>query len=188
MLKRSFAWRFNLGKSKRKTVSQFPADPLFWSWLAGFIDGDASFKVTIKKKATAGIGFEVMPCIDILQGVARKEQMEMLAFELSHSLLIEKKSLIGKNMCSLNIYRFEDIKAVMEKIMPHLRFKRDDGFVFVEILNLIEDGFHLTVDGFLKIAKLREKIASSRTKPKTYRKYLWFKNYFKDSEKHVRDI
>ena len=176
--KRSYAWRRKTGLSNIKTSAIAVVNPDFWIWLAGFIDGEGSFKVIVKKKVQTGIGFEVMPCIDICQGIVRKNQMVKLSKELGSGLLIERKALIGNDMCSLNIYRIQDVKTVLGHVLPHLRFKKDDAEVFQEILRKIDRGEHLTVNGFLEIVHAREKIASGRTKPKTYRSYLWFENYF----------
>lgn len=183
--KRVFKWRFNLAKSSRASLTTLPIDPYFWSWLAGFIDGEGSFVVAIKKKEITGIGFEVLPAIKIVQGAAKKKEMNLLAELLGKTTLIEIpdknsiNSIRGNNVCRLDIHRFQDLKAIMNMILSHLRFKKHDAEIFMSILDIIDRGGHLTIDGFLKIARLREKIASARTKPKTYRTYLWFKNYFK---------
>ena len=180
--KRPFEWRYNLGKSHRKRVHIMPENPLFFAWLAGFIDGEGCFKIAVKKNPVTGIGFEAMPCIDICQGIARKSKMETLATKLGQSGLTERHSRMGGNMFSININRVEDVKALINAVYPYLYIKKDEAEVFIEILKAITCGKHLTVDGFLEIVRLREKLSPLRTKPKTYRNYLWFQNYFKNKE------
>lgn len=178
--KRTFDWRFKTGVSNRKKLSVFPSDPHFWSWLAGIIDGEGYFKVVVKRKITSGVGFEVMPCIDICQGVARKEQMRSLASNLGNVVVSEHPSpIMGGSMCRININGLDDIKFVLEKVQPYLRFKKDDAEVFGQIVGKISEGQHLTIEGFLDIVHMRENIAKSRKKPYTYRSYLWFERYFK---------
>jgi len=181
--KRVFSWRYNLGKNQRKKGTCGFQEPLFLSWLAGFIDGEGCFKVAIKKKAKAGIGFEVMPSIDISQSVLRRDKMESLSSLLSQRALVEHKSIIGNDMACININRFEDIRLLMRDIYPYLFIKKAEGKVYMQILDMIADGKHLTFNGFLEIVKLRERLSPLRTKPNTYRNYSWFQNYFKSKEK-----
>ena len=154
-----------------------PNDPFFWSWLAGFIDGEGSFKVAIKKADKNAIGFEVMPQVDITQSIVKRKEVEELSHKLKHSIVVEHNSTVGNTVCRINIYRRADIRTVLQGVYSYLRFKKHEADLLITILNRMDEGKHLTINGFLEIAKLREGL-SYRTKPKNYRSYISLKEYF----------
>jgi len=172
---RPVTWRYKVAVSRRGEASKLPEDPHFWSWLAGFIDGEGSFKVALKKKRTAPPGFEVNPCIDLVQSATKKQEMEELAAELGKPLFIEV--INGTHMvphshavCRLTIHRFADVFTITQKILPYLRIKKQEGETFLAILKMIQQGKHLTTEGILEIARLREKL-TNRKRPQTFRSF-----------------
>lgn len=175
---RQKAWKigvkryFSVGEYSRRLRSEnFPTDPLFWVWFAGFVDGEGSFLAVIKRSKKSRIGFEVIPSIRVAQGTDREEQMIFLSKLLGRSTNWNSNVAgYGKAVTTISIGGFEDVTFVLRKIQPHLRIKKHEAEVFGTILDLINHGQNLTRDGFLEIARLREEL-SLRRKPKTYWSY-----------------
>jgi hypothetical protein len=179
--KKPFSYRLKTAISRREKASELPADPYFWAWLAGFIDGDGSFKVAFKKKKASPVGFEAIPSIELFQGVAKRREMEEIASKLGKPLLIEvtRGSYMVPNehpVCRLVIHRLEDLLIIARNVYPHLRIKKHEGELFLKILTMIERGDHLTKDGILEIAKIREGLVNGRRRPRSFKSFEVIKN------------
>jgi hypothetical protein len=170
--KRSITSRLKTAISRRKGPSKLPTDPYFYAWLAGFIEGDGTFKVAFKKKDSCPVKFEVIPSIELIQGVAKRLEMERVASELGKPVVLETTR--GSYMVPTEhpvvrviIHRLQDLITITKNILPHLRIKQREGEIFFKILRMMEKGEHLTKEGVLEIARLREQL-TTKSRPRTF--------------------
>ena len=128
----------------------------FFDYIAGFVDADGSFTVSIKKGETKW-GYAVDPEFKIS---VRKEDAEVL-------YLIKEALQCGK------IYRkpgskqlmlvVKDKRTLKEKILPFFRkhpliVKQKEYKIFSEIVERLNRKEHLTREGFIEILKLAKEL------------------------------
>ncbi|HIE36255.1 MAG TPA: endonuclease [Candidatus Omnitrophica bacterium] len=132
--------------SKRRYLSYY---------LAGFVDREGFFSVSIKKLSTAKFGWVVDPCFRVYQ---HKKNLHIL--ELFKKFF--KAGYIKPKSSSSNTYVFtiSDRKSLEEKIVPFfkkhklLTSKWEDFCKFAEIIERMKNKEHLRLEGIKRIIKI----------------------------------
>ena len=123
-------------------------------FITGLIDAEGTFNVGIFNSLTTNIGYRV----------AARFQITLHVKDLS--LLKEMKSFFGdvgniiifKNTCS---YRIDSLTLLIDKVIPHfdkyplITQKLADYLLFKEIVLLMKNKEHVTLNGLIKILSLR---------------------------------
>lgn len=126
-------------------------------WVTGFVDGEGTFYVGINKNDTMSIGYQVLPEFRIVQ---HKKDIK---------LLYALKDFFGVGVVRVNHddryeLRIRSLQHLNEKVIPHfdkytlLTQKKFDFIKFKQIIHLMNQNKHLTVDGLKKIIEIAEKM------------------------------
>lgn len=127
---------------------------LITNYLSGFVDGDASFHITIAKDSEYKTGWRIAPTFEI----------HLHAKDLP--LLRRIRSEFGVGNISINkdgyvTYYVKSLKDITNVIIPHfdkhplITQKRADFQLFKLVIELMNRGEHLTVEGLQKIVSIR---------------------------------
>ena len=121
-------------------------------WVSGFVDGEGCFHVSINKSPQMSIGWQVLPEFRIVQ----HERDESVLKELQQFFRAGKVVTNHGARKELRIRKLNDLKNVVLFFKQHpLRTKKKKDFqIFGEILELMENKKHLTVEGLTNIANL----------------------------------
>lgn len=168
-------------KNNNNQLTQ-PEDFSFLFYLGGLFDGEGYFVVEIFKHVSSAFNFQIRPVIGIDLVEQDGEQiLKLLQNTLSVGKLI-KKHPKGNRRKTLRwkIQKFFEVKKFSNIILPYLFIKKSTCQKFLYICSLFESGRHFSLDGFLKICKLRDEL-NQRSKSPYYRNYSWFKNYFREN-------
>ena len=122
-------------------------------WITGFVDGEGCFHVGINPHSEMTIGYQVLPEFTVVQ---HKRDIQLL-----HAL----KAYFGCGVVRSNhadrmAYRVRGIKHLLENIIPFfIKYplkskKRTDFEKFREVLNKMQAGDHLTLQGIEEIRLL----------------------------------
>ena len=132
-------------------------------WISGFVDGEGCFHVSINKSEQMSIGWQVLPEFRVVQ----HERDESVLKELQQFFRAGKVVTNHGARKELRIRKLNDLKNIVLFFKQHpLRTKKKKNLeIFGEILELIENKKHLTVEGLTKIANLCWSM-NRKTKPR----------------------
>ena len=132
-------------------------------WISGFVDGEGCFHVSINKSEKMSIGWQVLPEFRVVQ----HERDESVLKELQQFFRAGKVVTNHGARKELRIRKLNDLKNIVLFFKQHpLRTKKKRNLeIFGEILELMENKKHLTVEGLTKIANLCWSM-NRKTKPR----------------------
>ncbi len=125
-------------------------------YLAGFIDGEGCFSVSIHPNPNAKFGWIIDPDFTINQHKQSLEFLERIQKFFGCGKIYEK-SPDKSNVLTFTVY---SRKTIFEKILPFidkhplLSNKRNDYKIFREIVTKMQNKDHHKIEGFHKIVKL----------------------------------
>ena len=131
-------------------------DQSLGNYIAGFVDGEGSFNVSLKTRKDYKNDWKLHPSFNISQ----KDRVILALFkkELGCGTLRERKD-------GVVYYEVVNIEMLQKRIIPFFkkfRFlsasKKKNFSIFTEIVDLIYKKQHLKKDGFRRILELREKL------------------------------
>lgn len=127
----------------------------FYPWfITGFVDGEGSFIIRIRKKANYRTGFLVEPLFSI--AIHKKDLMilqEIQAYFGVGSIRNEGNSLVK--------FRVESVKEIVNYILPHfekyplITQKLADYLLFKDVVKMMINKEHLTKEGLKKIVSIK---------------------------------
>lgn len=136
-------------------------------FLAGFVEGEGSFNVSLRKKEDYKTKWQVV-----------------LSFNVSQkdpTLLYLLKEKLGCGIIKIRkrdgLYSFDitNSSEIIQKVIPYfLKYtllsesKRKNFFIFCEIVNYLENGEHKSLQGLRKILELREKLNEGKGRTRKY--------------------
>jgi len=125
-------------------------------YLAGFIDGEGCFSVSIHPNQNARFGWLIDPDFTINQHKQSREFLKSIQKFLGCGKIYEK-SPTKSNVLTFTVYSrrtiFEKIVPFLDK-HPLLSNKRNDYQKFRNIIILMQNKEHHTIEGFHKIVKI----------------------------------
>jgi len=125
-------------------------------WLAGFVDGEGCFHVAVNKQPRMTIGWQVLPEFRVVQHEKDRQILERIQQTFgfgkvtrNHGDRLEVRVRGQKDLNELIVFfKKNQLQTV----------KRKDFEIFVEIIELMNEGKHLSEQGFRKIAELASKM------------------------------
>ena len=151
-----------------RTISRkgFSREEKGW-FLAGFVEGEGSFNVSLRRKNDYKLGWQVVLSFNVSQ--KDKEILELLKKELNCGIIKVRKF---DNLHSLDITNPNEI---IHKVIPYFQKfslfssgKRKNFEIFCQITNLMKKGSHRTTNGLKKILKLREELNKGKARKRKY--------------------
>nr|QID02896.1 hypothetical protein [Orbilia oligospora] len=132
-------------------------------WLAGFIDGEGCFLISIRESNIYKVGYQVTLIFQISQHLRDLELMTRIVEYLQAGRLIHRKN---HPLVVYTVTKFSDIE---EKIIPFLEKYRLQGVKRLEFENwrkaalIIKEKGHLTNKGINEIKKIKEKMNNNNS-------------------------
>ena len=126
-------------------------------FLAGFVEGEGSFNVSLRRKADYKVNWQVVMSFNVSQ--KDPTLLYMLQRELECGIIKMRKID--------NLYSFDVTNPgnIIQQIIPYFQkypvqsdSKKKNFSLFCEIAKLMENGQHRNLTGLRKILELREKI------------------------------
>ena len=135
-------------------------------YLAGFVDGEGSFNVSLRKRNDYRLSWQIVMAFNVSQR------------DITNLFLLKKYLGCGKiKKRKDGLYYFEVVnqKSIFERVIPFFRkfyflsaSKKRNFSIFRKIANLVEEGSHLNKDGLREIIELREKLNTGRGRKRKY--------------------
>ena len=134
----------------------------FFDYIAGFVDADGSFTVSIKRGETRW-GYAVDPEFKISIHRNDAEVLYLIKEALGCGKIVDKP---GSNQ---KMFVVKDKRTLKEKILPFFRrhpliVKRREFEIFSEIVERLNRKDHLTREGFIEILKLAKELRALHRK------------------------
>ena len=120
-------------------------------WISGFVDGEGCFHVAINKLPKMTLGYQVLPEFRVAQ---HKRDLKVLK-EIQRTL---KVGVVRKNHEDIYELRVRSLEELNKLVAFFERFplktkKKSDFELFTEVVQLMNEGAHLTEQGIKKIAQ-----------------------------------
>ena len=137
-------------------------------WIVGFVDGEGCFHVGINPHPEMTAGFQVLPEFTVVQ---HERDVQVLHALKSHFGC----GVVRKNNGDRMAYRVRGHEHLSKNIVPFFEKhqlksrKRVDFIKFREIVNLMNDGVHLTRAGVERIRAVAEEMNRKGLKIKSDR-------------------
>ena len=135
-------------------------------YIAGFVDGEGSFNVSLRKKPDYRVGWQ--PVLSF--NVSQKERTILALMKRYFGCGIIKRRKDG-----LHSYDVTNPRAIQEKIIPFFekyRFlsanKKRNFSLFKRIVKLMAAKEHLSEEGFKKLLILRKKLNEGKGRKRKY--------------------
>lgn len=134
----------------------------FESWFAGLTDGEGSFFISIWKHPKTKFGVALRPEFSITM---HKQETPMLGL-IQNTLKMGKINKHRENSIAFRVADFGDCIKLAEffNITPLVSKKIDDFKLWTECLEIMKNKRHLTKNGILEIAKIRERMNGTKNK------------------------
>jgi hypothetical protein len=118
-------------------------------YIAGYVDGEGSFAVSIQRNASCRVGFQLLPEFHVSQNGDRAEVLELIRERFGCGY-IKANSRRDRAL----VYVVRDRRALVEAVIPFfecfplLSSKHADFVRFAHVVREMDRGRHLTDDGF----------------------------------------
>ena len=144
-------------------------------YLAGFVDGEGSFNVSLRKRADHKSEWQVVLTFNVAQR------------DISNLTLLKKHLGCGRlqyRKDGVHYFVVSNYKAIHERVVPF--FKRFNFFsvskkknfsLFQQITSLMNNNEHLTEEGLKQIVSLREQLNVGRGRTRKYNIQDVYKNH-----------
>ena len=131
-------------------------------YLAGFVDGEGSFNISIKKADDRPLGWRVSACFNVSQ--REKQVLELLQQTLACGT-------IRKRWDGVHYFEVNSFLDLAERVIPFFRkyllrspSKNETLEVFSQICEMMCNGEHLTESGLRRIVHLRSSMNNETSK------------------------
>lgn len=135
--------------------------PGFAQWVVGFVDGEGCFSVPIFRNRTCRLGWQVQPAFTVVQGARSVDALHRMRrfFGCGQVGRNDRSDNHREPMYRLTVRRLSDLS---DRIVPFFEAhplvtaKRCDFVRFAEVVRLMGEGHHLSVEGLSRIATISE--------------------------------
>ena len=137
--------------------------PGFEQWIVGFVDGEGCFSISVVRNATCRLGWQVQHEFSVTQASASRRALEELQEFFGCGTLIENRRHDNHHhdLLRFSVKRRADLRGVVVPFFeqyPLRTAKVRDFARFVHVLDLIEEGRHLSEEGLADIARVTERM------------------------------
>ena len=130
-------------------------------WIVGFVDGEGCFSVPIYRNKTYGIGWQVQPRFAVVQGARSRVVLELIRdfFGCGNIYRNRRHDNHREDLFVYSVFNGNDLRHVILPFFeanPLRTAKADEFAKFAVILQMMERGFHRSVEGLTHIAKISQ--------------------------------
>lgn len=125
-------------------------------FVTGFADAESSFSMSVFKSKTAAIGWQVEPCFII---TLHKKDVELLK-KIQLFFGVGSVSTVGNKTARYRVRSRQDLKVIVSHFEKYpLQTTKVISFTsFCNILELLNNKLHASIEGFLKLLSLINKL------------------------------
>jgi len=126
-------------------------------FIAGFVDGEGSFSITIQRSKNVRLGIQVIPEFHVCQHSDRTKVLKIIKVTLKCGYI---KPNHAKNPHDLTwVFVVRDLKNLRDKIVPFFQQfsligKQQDFKKFTKVIKMMDDKLHLTRKGLKQILRI----------------------------------
>ncbi len=136
------------------------------NYIAGFVDGEGSFNVSLRKREDHSLGWQVILTLNVAQ--RDKTVLALMKHHLGCGRLQERKDGVWYYVIQNSVIIEKRIIPFFKKY-PFLSSNKKKNFsIFSQITNMIFKKEHLSNKGMLKIIELREKLNEGKGRTRKY--------------------
>ena len=124
-------------------------------YIAGYVDGEGSFSVSVQRNRTCRVGFQLVPEFHVSQNGDRAQVLELIHERLGCGY-IKPNSKRDRAL----VYVVRERRALLESVIPFfervplISSKRADFEKFARVVRGMAQGQHLTLVGFGELLEL----------------------------------
>ena len=104
------------------------------AYIAGFLDGDGSLMLQVKKRFDRKLNWRFMATICFYQDTRHEQDLAWIKKVLGIGYLSHRKD----GMSELRINGFSQIQSILEDLLPHIRFKKKQARVLYQAVKLLQ--------------------------------------------------
>lgn len=125
-------------------------------WVTGFTDGEGCFMINITKCETNKIKWQIRSCFQKKLHYKDKELLMKIK-----SFFNQVGTIVTNYNHNFVVYKISSLNEITNIIIPHfekyplLTKKQSDYLLFKKIVELMNKGEHLTLDGLIKVVNLK---------------------------------
>jgi hypothetical protein len=137
--------------------------PGFEQWVVGFVDGEGCFSISVVRNAVCRLGWQVQHEFSVTQAEPSLSALELLVEHFGAGRLIPncRDDNHRTRLWRFSVKRRRDLVDVIVPFFeehPLITAKRSDFDRFNAVLQMMQGGAHLTIDGLGRIAALTEQM------------------------------
>ncbi len=130
-------------------------------WIVGFVDGEGCFAISVVRNAGCRLGWQVQHEFSVTQSATSLAALELLReyFGVGHLIVNRRRDNHREPMWRFSVKRRHELMDVVVPFFedhPLITAKRGDFIRFSQVLQLMQAGEHLRVDGLRRIAGVTE--------------------------------
>ena len=130
-------------------------------WIVGFVDGEGCFSISVVRNATCALGWQVQHEFAVTQAAPSLAALEYIKDELGCGKIVEqaRHDIHRSPLLRFSVKRRDELIGIVVpffKEHPLRTAKRHDFERFALVLQLMEEGAHLTRAGLADIASITE--------------------------------
>ncbi len=104
------------------------------AYIAGFLDGDGSIMLQLKKRSDTSRGYRFMATICFYQDTRHDNNLYWIRSVLGAGYICRRKDAITE----LRINGFKTIRLILQDLRPHIRFKRLQAEAMIEACKILQ--------------------------------------------------
>ena len=117
------------------------------AYIAGFLDGDGSIMLQIKKRSDCKRGFRFMATICFYQDSRHDNPLSWIRQKIGVGYVSKRND----GMTELRINGFESVRAFLSDLLPYIRFKKLQVEALIAACNILEKGVKALSDEDLRV-------------------------------------
>ena len=138
-------------------------------WIAGFVDGEGCFSISIVKNASTSLGYQIFPEFVVTQGAKSLSVLEDVQTFFNCGGIYENRRHDNHKE---NLYRYcvRSVDDITRQIIPFFEeyplqtAKQYDFVTFCQVIDMLKNKEHLNADGFDKIRALAATMNRRKTR------------------------
>lgn len=103
------------------------------AYIAGFIDGDGSLMLQIKKRSDGKIKYRFMPTICLYQDTRHEETLYWIREVFGIGYIIKRND----GMTELRVNGYVQVRDILKDLLPYLRFKKIQGIALMSACSVL---------------------------------------------------
>lgn len=135
-------------------------------YLSGFVDGEGSFNVSLRKKSDYRVGWQPVLSFNVSQ--REKTILTLMKFHFGCGIIKRRKD-------GLHSYDVTNPKEIREIIIPFFekfdflsKDKKRNFFLFKQVVELMAEKKHLKPEGFRELLEIRERLNKGKGRKRKY--------------------